>query len=286
MAWLLAGDVQRAPGGAPLSGSTGHPASVAFRVPFWYPSQFKRIVSPSLLIIQVGTAPDEVRARFGDLPDWFCRVLERPRESVEVVRVFEGETLPRPDAQCVAIITGSWSMVTDLHPWSEATAQWIRDAMEIQMPLFGVCYGHQLMAHALGGTVDYHPRGREVGRHPVTLSPEALRDPLLQDWPATFTAHLIHEQSIIELPTCAQALGYSAHDRHQIVRYGPSAISTQFHPEFTPEIAGACIEQSAAALSAEGADPAALLRTLGETDHATRLLKQFVESVSLEGVEQ
>ncbi|WP_433706658.1 glutamine amidotransferase [Paraburkholderia sacchari] len=244
------------------------------------------MVSPSLLIIQVGTPPNEVRARFGDLPDWFCRVLERPRESVKVVRVFDGETLPRPDTRCVAIITGSWSMVTDLHPWSEATAQWIRDAIEIRMPLFGVCYGHQLMAHALGGKVDYHPRGREVGRHSVTLSPEALRDPLLQDWPQTFPAHLTHEQSIIELPTCAQALGYSAHDFHQIVRYGPGAISTQFHPEFTAEIAGACIEQSAAVLRAEGTDPAALLRTLGETEHATHLLRKFVKSYSQEGVNQ
>lgn len=41
-------------------------------------------------------------------------------------------------------------MVTDCLPWSEMTAEWIRDAMTIDMPIFGVCYGHQLMAHALG----------------------------------------------------------------------------------------------------------------------------------------
>lgn len=237
-------------------------------------------MSASLLVIQVGTAPEPVRALAGDLPDWFCRVLETPRESVEVVRVFEGEALPRPDAARVAIITGSWSMVTDRHDWSEATAQWIREAIDVDMPLFGVCYGHQLMAHALGGKVDYHPRGREVGCHSITLTREAAHDPLLRDWPAAFTAHLTHEQSVVELPAGAQVLASSAHDKHQIVRYGPNAISTQFHPEFTAEIARACIENSADVLRAEGADPAALIGKLVQTHHAARLLKQFVAAFS------
>ncbi|MFC5427272.1 glutamine amidotransferase [Paraburkholderia denitrificans] len=237
---------------------------------------------PPLLIIQVGTPPDEIRNACGDLPGWFCRALERPHESVDVVRVFEGEPLPGPDAGYIAVITGSWSMVTDHHPWSEATSQWIREAMAVEMPLFGVCYGHQLMAHALGGRVDYHPLGREVGCKTVSLVPAAATDPLLDEWPSTFAAHLTHEQSIIELPPGAQALAYSDHDRHQIVRYGRKAISTQFHPEFTPEISAACIRLSADVLRSEAKDPDALLNALENTHDATRLLKRFIESVSSE----
>ncbi|WP_296663320.1 glutamine amidotransferase [Paraburkholderia sp.] len=231
-----------------------------------------------LLIVQVGTPPDVIRHPFGDLPDWYCRALQRPRDSVTVVRVFEGEALPPPDASRVAIITGSWSMVTDLHPWSEATAQWIRDAMEVQMPLFGVCYGHQLMAHALGGRVDYHALGREVGCRTIRLLPEAESDALLEGWPSTFPAHLTHEQSVIELPPGARVLAYSDHDPHQIVRYGPNAVSTQFHPEFTPEISAACINRSVDLLRGEGKDPEAMLRALEETHEATRLLRRFVDS--------
>lgn len=65
-------------------------------------------------------------------------------------------------------------MVTDQEPWSEKTAAWIRNAMAMEMPLFGVCYGHQLMAHALGGRVEYHPQGRESDAIPCG-SPRRLQ---------------------------------------------------------------------------------------------------------------
>ncbi|MEF3061830.1 glutamine amidotransferase [Ralstonia solanacearum] len=232
---------------------------------------------PSLLVIQAGTPPEEIRGPFGDLPTWFCRALDRLAETVEVIRVFEGEVLPPPDAKRAAVITGSWSMVTDRHPWSEATAQWIREAMAVDMPLFGVCYGHQLMAHALGGRVDYHPGGREIGCQMVHLLPAAASDPLLEAWPSHFAAHLTHEQTVVELPPGAQALAFSAHDQHQIVRYGPRAISTQFHPEFTPEVSAACIRRRADILLNEGKDPEALVRALEDTREVTRMLRRFVE---------
>jgi GMP synthase (glutamine-hydrolysing) len=72
-------------------------------------------------------------------------------QKISVARVYAGEPLPAPDNATIAVITGSWDMVTERLPWSEMTAAWIREAMAIEMPLFGVCYGHQLMAHALGG---------------------------------------------------------------------------------------------------------------------------------------
>lgn len=236
------------------------------------------MASLPLLVVQAGTPPEEIRGPHGDLPTWFCRVLGLSADAVEVIRVFEGEVLPQPNAKRVGVITGSWSMVTDLHPWSEATAQWVREAVKVGMPIFGVCYGHQLMAHALGGKVDYHPDGREMGCQTIRLLPEASDDPLLGTWPSHFAAHLTHEQTIIELPPGAQVLAYSDHDRHQIVRYGPNAISTQFHPEFTPELSAACIRRRAGTLSDEGRDPDALLRALEDTHDAAQLLRRFVES--------
>ncbi|VWB87501.1 glutamine amidotransferase class-I [Burkholderia lata] len=170
-------------------------------------------------------------------------------------------------------------MVTDRHAWSESTAQWIRDAMSIDMPLFGVCYGHQLMAHALGGHVDYHPAGFEGGCQTIHLLPESASDPLLKAWPANFAAHLTHAQTVIALPPGAQALAHSAHDPHQIVRYGPKAISTQFHPEFTPELSAACIRRRADTLLNEGKDPELMVQSLQDTHDAARLLKRFIELV-------
>ena len=78
-----------------------------------------------------------------------------------------------------------------------------------------------------------HPAGREAGNQQIILKLEAKTDPLLSAFPETFTAHLTHMQTIVELPPGASALAYSSHDPHQIVRYGPNAMSVQFHPEFT-----------------------------------------------------
>ncbi|WP_321818377.1 MULTISPECIES: glutamine amidotransferase [unclassified Paraburkholderia] len=230
-----------------------------------------------ILILQVGTPPDEVRSNVGDLSDWFCLALGKQSIEVEIVRVFEGEHLPPPDANRVAIITGSWAHVTERLKWSEDTAQWIREAMKINMPLFGVCYGHQLIAHALGGVVDFHPDGREVGCHAINLLPAAESDPLLIDLPTQFAAHLTHLQTIVKLPQGAEVLAYSAHDRHQIVRYGPNAVSTQFHPEFTPTIAEKCIRLRADVLASEGRSADALVDDLVDAKDARHLLNRFVE---------
>jgi GMP synthase (glutamine-hydrolysing) len=75
-----------------------------------------------LLLIQVGSPPDDVRAREGDVPVWFLRALGPDGDALQVVRVFEGEPLPAPGEHRAAIITGSWAMVTDRLDWSEATA--------------------------------------------------------------------------------------------------------------------------------------------------------------------
>jgi GMP synthase (glutamine-hydrolysing) len=196
---------------------------------------------------------------------------------MHVVRVFDGETLPKPDPARVAIITGSWAMVTDRLPWSETTAQWIRDAMAVEMPMFGVCYGHQLMAHALGGRVGDHPAGREIGCHPIRLLDAAHADPLLMPMPDRFPAHLTHAQSVIELPVGATVLAASDHDPHQIVRYGREAISAQFHPEYTEEICAAVVRFHADAAHEEARDLDRMLARITTTPDATALLSRFIK---------
>ncbi len=232
----------------------------------------------SLLLLQAGTPPEDIRTVTGDLPRWFLAAIGQTRETVDVVKVFEGEPLPEPGRHRAAIITGSWSMVTDRHPWSEATALWIRKAVELGMPLLGVCYGHQLMAHALGGTVGYHPGGREMGCLDIERLSAGDADPWLAGSPSRFRAHLTHLQTVLHLPPGARALARSAHDPHQIVRYSPTAVSVQFHPEFTSDIQAACINARAQVLRNEGLDPAAMLRGLGPTPIPRELLSRFLQT--------
>ncbi len=235
-----------------------------------------------MLILQVGTASKEIRTSLGDSPEWFCRALHRSIDTVEVVKVFEGEEIPPADPNRPTIITGSGAMVTDRHPWSERAAQWIREAMAIGTPLLGVCYGHQLMADALGGRVGFHPKGREVGCQKIHLSDTAMEDPFLKNWPSTFSAHLLHEQTIVEMPHGATVLAYSSHDPHQIVRYGPRAISTQFHPEFTIDINTAYLKRQAEVLHQEGMSLDDLLFQLEDTPEARQILTDFIDTAMAE----
>jgi len=188
------------------------------------------------LIVQTGSTLPELRARHGDFPDWFRRGLGLRREAVEVVRVDEGARLPPVGRHAGVVVTGSPWMVSERLRWSEAAAAWLRDAVGAGVAILGVCYGHQLLAHALGGRVDYHPGGREVGTIDVELTPEGASDALLGAAPARFRAHATHQQSVLDLPPGAVVLARSAHDPHHAVRYAPRAWGVQFHPEFSVAI--------------------------------------------------
>lgn len=229
-----------------------------------------------VLLIQAGSPPAEIMETHGDLVNWFSSALSSLNTSIDVVAPFKGETLPTPNQHKVAIITGSWSMVTDQLDWSERTADWIRSAVSQNMPIFGVCFGHQLMSYALGGKVGFHPQGREVGSQRISLTDQAKEDPLLKCVDGPFWAHLTHLQSVLEEPEDAIVLGYSQHDSKQIIRYSDSAISTQFHPEMTLEIASSLIDFREAVLSSEGFDISFLKQQLRTAPIANQLFLSFI----------
>lgn len=228
-----------------------------------------------VLIIRTGRAPDAIRARHGDFPHWFRLGAGLQLQQLQVVDVTAGEALPPPREVAGAMITGSAAMVTERAAWSERTAGWIRDAMDAALPLFGVCYGHQLMAHALGGRVDYLPGGREIGTQPIELMPTLAHDPLALALPAGFRAHTTHEQSVLEPPRESTVLARSARDPHQLLRYGTNAISVQFHPEFNAEVMRAYIRRKHHDLRREGADPQQVFASVAATPIARRLLRHF-----------
>jgi GMP synthase (glutamine-hydrolysing) len=228
-----------------------------------------------ILIVRTGRAPDPIRARHGDFPHWFRLGAALHPRQLQVVDVAAGEALPAPREVAGAIITGSAAMVTERAAWSERTAGWIRDAMDVELPLFGVCYGHQLMAHALGGRIDYLPGGREIGTQTIELSILAASDPLAAALPVSFRAHTTHEQSVIEPPDGAAILARSARDPHQLLRYGPHALSVQFHPEFNAEVMRAYIRRRHADMRREGADPQKIFSAVAATPIARRLLRCF-----------
>lgn len=233
-----------------------------------------------LLIVQMGSPPDDLLRQFGEQSDWFRAALEDTNQRISVAHPDQGEALPEPSEFSAAVITGSWSMVTDRKDWSERTGRWTKGLIESGKPLLGVCYGHQLMADVMGGVVDYHPDGRELGTLPVTLNAQGQGDPWTGRLPPVFGAHLTHAQTVLVPPSGAQLLGGSAHDAHQILRYGPHILSVQFHPEFSGDLLHACVDKRETALAAEGVDLDDLRAGIEETPYARQILLDFASRYS------
>jgi GMP synthase (glutamine-hydrolysing) len=229
-----------------------------------------------ILLLKVGQTFDHVARARGDYDVWFRNLLGAG-DRLEVVHAGLGAPLPRDFGYAGIVVTGSFAMVTERAPWSVATADYLREAVQRRVPTLGVCYGHQLLADAFGGEVRDNPRGRQAGTVRVSLTAEARRDPLFSGLPEEFSAHVSHQQSVVSLPEGATLLASCAGDPHHAYRLGPAAWGVQFHPEFDAEVSRAYIEARREVLLREGLDPDALLRRVEECEHGPRLLARFVE---------
>lgn len=230
-----------------------------------------------LLIVQTGTTLPQLAARHGDFAAWFVRAAGLRRSDVDTLRVDRGDALPPARRPGAVLVTGSASMVTERSVWSERTAEWLASAVRGNtVPVLGICYGHQLLAHGLGGRVDWNPLGRQIGTQPLQTTAQATTDPLFAALAPGFRAQTTHQQCVVEIPSEAQILASSALDPHQALRFGERAWGLQFHPEFSAGIMAGYIRGRAERLVGEGLDPARLLRECGPTPQARRLLRSFV----------
>lgn len=227
------------------------------------------------LILEAGQ-PMRPMHRRGSFGHWIRVAAGLTADEAVVCRVAEGEALPARDGFAGVIISGSGAMVTERHDWSERSAEWLARAARHHVPLFGICYGHQLIAHAMGGTVDWNPRGREMGTLPVELQPEAAHDPLFAGLPPTFNAQLTHRQSVTVPPPGAIVLARSALDPCQAMRVGEASWGVQFHPEFSAGLMRGYIRARREALAEEGRSPKQMVEAVRAAPRAREVLRRFV----------
>lgn len=228
-----------------------------------------------LLLLKVGGTFPELTERLGDFEDWFSRGLAMGPPDLEIMDVTQGAALPDPNAYRGAIITGSHAMVTDRTPWSEALAGWLRQVVPAGLPILGICYGHQLLAHALGGEVDYLPGVPEVGTVPVQLTTAARDDTLLSGLPDHFPAHATHAQGVRRLPPGTVRLAFNADEPNHAFRVGERAWGLQFHPEFDEQVMAAYVAYRAARCEDPGRDWLAIQTAVRPTPEARALLPRF-----------
>jgi len=230
----------------------------------------------TFVIIKTGSTFPAIRQRFGDFEDWITEGCGLSPAEIPIIDVMASEALPAVDDLSGVIITGSPAMVTDRADWMQALSAWIVQAVQEELPLLGVCFGHQLLAQAMGGEVDYHPGGREIGTVEIRLTAEGIEDVLLGSLPRTFIAHVTHAQTVIRLPEKAQRLAGNRFEGHHAFRLGESAWGLQFHPEFTAQIMRSYLGEYAGALPQDGSIEA-LTAAIDHTEAANALLKRFFD---------
>jgi GMP synthase (glutamine-hydrolysing) len=215
--------------------------------------------------------PDLHAAR-GGMADFFLRLCGPG--SHRVSRVWQGEIPPDPDRVGAAIVTGSAAMVADPEPWIDATRAWLRRAVDRGLPIWGVCFGHQLLADLFGGRVAPMPGGPEYGSIEVALTDDGRHDRLTAGLPARFRAQSAHFQSVTQPPEGAALLATSG-SAIQALRYAPTVRGVQFHPEFAPADVAMIVQAIAPRLSAAGCATADILAGLASAPAAASIIPRF-----------
>ena len=184
-----------------------------------------------------------------------------------------GGSLPPLAAELAVIITGSALSVTEELPWREAVSAQLRELVAAQVPVLGICFGHQLLAHALGGRVSANPNGREMGSSPL----EVVMDDELLGARRSFLVNNTHVDSVLALPPGARVLARTSLEPHAAVRFGPSAWGVQFHPEIDADVLRDYFASRRSILLAEGFDVEASEVALRDAPEAMLLIGRFLE---------
>lgn len=233
-----------------------------------------------LIVLRAGDAAAEVAARRGQFFDWIRREVGDTWGGEWLEHDVRGHApLPEPNMAAGFIMTGSSSSVTERAPWMLRAEEHVRAVVAAKAPLFGICFGHQLIAQALGGLVAKNPRGREIGTVEVRVLPHEPRDPVLDGLGDTFRANHTHVDSVVRLPPGARVLAATDLEENAAYALGETVKCVQFHPEFDGDAMRGYVAARAHLIAAEGNDPRPILDGATDAPEAAETLRNFVRSV-------
>lgn len=185
-----------------------------------------------LTIVQTGEVPLPLRGQFGPYRKMFERMFDGTGHgfSYETVNVAEGEPFPDAAALDGIVITGSAAGVYDDLAWMNPLRAFIRSAYGASTPMLGVCFGHQIMADALGGDVRKSEKGWGLGRHDYGV---VGRPGFMQAAPPVLAVACSHQDQVLVPPAEAEVILASDFTPNAGLAYrNGAALSFQPHPEF------------------------------------------------------
>ena len=181
-------------------------------------------------ILETGHAPSDLRDLAPDYPTLFRRLLAPFGFRFETWTVVEMAFPPGPEAADGWLITGSRHGVYEDHPFIPPLEALIRDIHAGGRPLVGICFGHQIVARALGGHVEKFAGGWAVGPQTYDFEGRPLR---LNAW---------HQDQVIVPPPGARTIAANPFCAHAALRIGPATLTVQAHPEFDDRFTAGLIE--------------------------------------------
>ena len=171
-------------------------------------------------ILQTGLAPDVLVDKSGDYPDMFEKMLAGHGFTFRTYRVVDG-ILPASVTECDGwLITGSRHGAYEDHPWIPRLEAFIRDSYAAHVPLVGICFGHQIIAQAMGGKVEKFAQGWAVGPTDYDFDGE------------TITLNAWHQDQVTRKPEAAKVVASNAFCANAALLYDDRAFTVQAHPEF------------------------------------------------------
>ncbi|MGR3321475.1 MAG: type 1 glutamine amidotransferase [Pseudooceanicola sp.] len=180
-------------------------------------------------ILQTGHVPQQM-AEMGDYDQFFVRLLAGHGFDFQTYDV-EAGVVPEDPLECDGwLITGAKHGAYEDHPWIPPLEDLIRKIHAANVPLVGVCFGHQIIAQALGGKVEKFSGGWSVGRKIYRIEG---RDLPLNAW---------HQDQIVVLPEGAEVVGSSDFCVYAALSYGGRIYTVQPHPEYDGDFIGRLME--------------------------------------------
>ena len=176
-----------------------------------------------------GLLPPEIPSYESMFMDLYRSVCEDA--DFEVFHTMDGILPDKFDRDELYIITGSNNSAYEDVPWIESLKMWIRKAVALQVKLLGICFGHQVIAHALGGNVVRHTGGWGIGIRESVIADEEMK-PFFADGHLRLLYN--HHDHVASLPDGATAIAYSEFCRYEGFRIDSHVLTFQGHPEFTP----------------------------------------------------
>lgn len=192
-------------------------------------------------ILQCDQIHHQLIAQHGYYVEMFVKLFHQIDPSIEfqLYDVEQGQFPDTIDAADAYLITGSRHGVNDGFAWINALEDYVRQLHSMQKKIIGICFGHQLIAKALGGTVIKAPQGWQVGISTNRLvQKKAWISPHLEE----FKLLVSHQDQVVKLPPGAELLAQNDFCPFYMLQIADTIFSVQGHPEFTKSYSRSLIE--------------------------------------------